>query len=169
MSDTPLRFNFYNEQKQAVLYMTEHVDQKMTLEISNTSKKATTLLQLTEPISATNHHFELIFRAGTINHTAIKLEDTSDFELFINRDHNGKFKPSNDGSASLYFKSKSSLTMQEGQNIKIKIANLRGNHIQGAHATLVMLKYQNLLHAGDSTSFSGHTRSRLLLLEIERD
>lgn len=169
MSDTPIRFNFYNEQKQAVLYLTEYVDQKMTIEISSTSKKATTLIQLTEPVSATNHHFELIFRAGTINHTEIKLEDTTDFELFIDIDPNGKFKLHNDGSLSLYFKSKSALTIQEGQNIKIKMANLIGNQNQGVHATLVMLMYQNLLYAGDSLPFSGHMRSRLLLLNMEQD
>ena len=158
MADTPIGFNFYNEQEEAILFLSDYVDQQMTLEISNTSNTATTLKKLTEKISATNHHFELVFRPGTINETAIKLDDSADYEMGTNID--------SDGSISLYFKSKAALTMQAGEKIKIRLFNVRGDQRGGVRSTRVMLKYQNLLRAGDSKPFSGNIQSKLSLQDI---
>lgn len=167
--DFPIDFDFYNEQEETVLFITTNVDQQMTLEISNTSNTATTLKKLTEEVSATNHHFELVFKPGTIYNTAIKLDNSADYEMFINIDGEGNIKPNADANHSLYFKSKSALTLQEGQKIKIRLINIKGNQNAGGRRTRVMLKYQNLLHAGNSTSFSGNIKSNLMLQNIRRD
>lgn len=84
--------------------------------------------------------------------------------VFISTDSNGDIKSDASGRRSLYLKAKSALTIKEGQKIKIRLVNFRGDPRTGTHSTRLLLKYKNLLHAGNSTSFSGEIKSLLTLM-----
>ncbi len=157
-SSFPIDFDFYNENEEQVLFITENVSgQEMTLEIGNPSDKPTTIKTLSGAASATNHHFELVFRPGVIHSSpsAIKIEG-SDFELFCNKDSSKNIIPNADGTISLYFKAKTELTLNKGEKLTIKISQIRGDIKGSTRGTRVLLKYQNLWHAGNSDPFSGY-------------
>jgi microcystin-dependent protein len=45
--------------------------------------------------------------------------------------------------------------MQEGEKVRIQLSQMRAVMMGGTRGTRIMLKYQNLLHAGNSVPFSG--------------
>lgn len=164
-SSFPIDVDLYNADEEQVLFITDDVaGQELSLEITNISDKPTSSKQLTGNASATVHHFELVFRPGTLynNPAAVKLEGAQ-FELFMDKDSAGKIKPNADGTLSLYFKSKGNWTLQEGEKVVIKLNQIRAATQGGTRGTRVMLKYQNLLHAGNTKTFSGF---REMLLNI---
>ncbi len=161
-SSFPINFELYNEDEEPVLFITDDIaGQKMMLEITNTSNTPT-LINKIEDVSAENHHFELIFRPGTLYSTpsAVKLEDTQ-FEMVTNKDETGNIRPNADGTLSLYFGATDNWTMNETEKVLITLNQIRAATQGGTRGTRVMLKYRNLLHAGNTAPFSGFRETHL--------
>ena len=85
----PIDFDLYNEEEEQVLFITDDVaGQEMTLQITNTSDKPLSPLMLDGAASASEHHFELVFRPSTLYNINPAINVKSDqFELFINKNN----------------------------------------------------------------------------------
>ena len=117
----PIGFDLYDEEEEQILFITDDVvGQELTLDITNTSDQPITLQNLTGAASKTNHHFELVFRPGTLynNPSEVKIEG-SNYELFVDKGSDGKIVPNQDGTISLYIKSKNVFTLPEGNKLAI--------------------------------------------------
>lgn len=153
----PIDFDFYNTDEEQVLFITDDVaGQTMTLEIKNTSDEPIITAPLTGDVSSTICHFELVFRPDTLynNPSSVKLEDTK-YEMFADKDAQGSIKSNSDGTLSLFFKVKSSTTLGIGDKMRIKLSGLRAAASDGTRGTRILLRYRNLLHTGNTNSFSG--------------
>src|SRR5215211_3327276 len=90
----PIDFDLYDDDHQQVLFITDDIaGQHLTLEVTNTSDKPVSPQALDGDTSASNYHFELVFRPGTLYNVqpAINLESDL-FELFMDKE-NGNIKP----------------------------------------------------------------------------
>lgn len=154
----PIDFDLLNDNEENVIFITDDPNgQNLSLEIKNSSAITTTTKNLTGKASANNHHFELVFRPGTLfNDPAGVQLDGADYEMFTNKGSDGKIKANADGTLSLYFKAKSIVTLPTGKNTIIKLLKVNAESGAGTRGTKVMLKYKNLLHTGNSNTFSGN-------------
>jgi endosialidase-like protein len=68
----PIDFDLFDKDSQNVLYIEDSSDQLLTLEIRNASNNDIVLKDLAgAPLSATNYHFALRFRPGTLAQTSL--------------------------------------------------------------------------------------------------
>lgn len=153
----PLDFDLIDGNEEQVIFITDDVTgQEMFLEITNTSNEPFSPQTLSGAASENNHHFELVFRPGSIfnNPNAVALQ-SGPFEMFANKDGDGKIVPNADGTLSMYFKATGAWTLNEGEKVVLHLNFIRAEAAGGTRSTRVMLRYQNLLHAGASDPFSG--------------
>ncbi|SFD86777.1 Chaperone of endosialidase [Chitinophaga sp. CF118] len=156
ISSQPIDFDLYDEEDQQVLFITDDIaGQDLTFEITNTSDKPVSPKLLNGNASRLNYHFELVFRSATLYNVqpAITINDTR-FDLFMDKE-NGNIKANPDGTLSLFFYSKGSWTLRKGEKLLITISKIRAEATNGTRGTRVMLRCQNLLHAGNNIPFSG--------------
>ena len=161
----PIDFDLYNADQEQVLFITDDTAaQELTLEITNTSDKPTSPKPLSGEVSPdpNNHHFELVFRPGVLfnNPASISVEG-NEFQMFATTNGSGNIEPNADGTLSLYFKSIANTTLQQGDKLNIVLNQIRAAVAGGTRGTRVMLKYKNLLHAGNSESISGFREMHL--------
>lgn len=162
----PIGFDLYDEDEEQILFITDDVvGQELNLDITNTSDQPISLRSLTGTASKENYHFELVFRPGTLynNPSEVKIEG-SNYELFTDKDSNGNIIPNDDGTISLYIKSKNALTLPKGNKVAIKLSQLRGEPTGGSRGTRVLLNYQNLLSAGSDQEITGFRDIHLYII-----
>jgi hypothetical protein len=74
----PIDFQLIDKDSQNVLYIEDSSDQTLTLELTNMSPNTIEFEDVTEPVSASDYHFALRFRPGTLSPTSLDVgnEDT---------------------------------------------------------------------------------------------
>lgn len=141
-----IEFEFYNEDQKPNLLLThESSGHSMTLELQNASQE---LIAYDE---TDNHHFELIFRPGTLmNPEQIAVESVG--YTLINTP-----VVNDDGTLSVLIKANEERLWSVWEHIQLSGFKVEAGI--GTRSTRMMLRYQHLKHgAGD---FSGHLETQL--------
>src|SRR5215218_1043119 len=138
-----LSFNLLNSDGHSVLGIFDQKGQTSTLEIINSSRRNLRLKTLTAgEATATNHHFELKFRPGTLNpSTAAQITveaGTAGWRIS---------KPTEiEGGVSLYLLSTNPSTnpveIKSGDTTAVKLNNLNADSTGGGRGTRVELKWK---------------------------
>ncbi|GAA4495057.1 hypothetical protein GCM10023191_035200 [Actinoallomurus oryzae] len=146
----PLGFDFVNGDDQPVLYIDDGPGgQPMTLRLTNTSRTAITAQPLTD-LSATDHHFTLRFRPGTLP-TGLTLQ-VADPDWAVLAEADG---------TALYLLWKKPDTIAPGASVQLRIDGFNADGAAGTHGTRVELDYQRLQYADENTELTG-TRMEFL-------
>ena len=164
----PIEFKLYNQQDEAVLYITDAADQTLTLQLTNTSDSAITF---TPKVTVTvadqdRYHLQLRFRPNTLSKQsqerlnalkeAIKRNDTTaiaqlrsagfepnDWSLNYGFDQNDQ----TEWISLLWIKADQAFNLPPKAVQTLKIPFLSAAAAGGARGTRVYLKYANLKYA----------------------
>jgi hypothetical protein len=150
----PIDFSLFDKNSENVLYIEDHSDQHLTLQIENVSTQDITLHPLTGNTGAANYHFALCFRAGTLSGESllgakcIELTDhsTPDWEMMPPQLNVGGMdviylKNKNGG---MTFKPKSPEPNNTANRITIQFNRVCADARGGARGTRVMLHSANM-------------------------
>ena len=130
-------FNFLNKDGDSVIgIFDDKKGQASTLQIINTSRRDLRLKTLNAAnASATNHHFELKFRPGTLNTTApITIDAATGWRI-------SEPTPTEEG-VSLYLLNTKPGVIDSGQVTSLMLQNLNAERTGGARGTRVELKWK---------------------------
>ncbi|MBP7593361.1 MAG: tail fiber protein [Chloroflexi bacterium] len=162
---SPLEFSLHNDQEQQVLYTplpgraaADDAGQQVHLIATNTSGSALTLIRpeiAGRPVSASDHHFEIRFRPGTIN----KPESI----LPANALWQAGFAAHSDGTVSLYLRHQTGANLGPGEAMIVSLQGLRVNAAGGSRGTRIQIKYRQIIPAGSAKPLTG---SRLQYLSV---
>jgi len=143
-------FNLLNRDRHSIIGIFDgEQGQKSTLEITNSSGRNLRPKALGPNASATNHHFELRFRPGTL-----KMNATSPITVDPGEGGWVISKPvQTDDGVSLYLLSTKPVALAAGATLSLKLKNLSAEGAGGARGTRVELKW------GDSLEYVANDRS----------
>ncbi len=136
----PIDFSLRNSDEQAVLYI-DDVGDRLRLEITNTSKTSFKFGSFSgQPVSFISHHFELIFRRGTLAENTV---------VTVAAESSGLWKIAQlkheNGDTSLYLMNAGGKPFEPGQVLPVALENMKASAIGGSRGTRVELYYRNLL------------------------
>ncbi|NUO83749.1 tail fiber domain-containing protein, partial [candidate division KSB1 bacterium] len=165
----PIDFNLYDDHNQFVLYIDdEPAGHRLHLELHNTSAKDLQLTKTSDTASATNHHFELRFRPGTLsNKTLETLKDvanktrvlgaTTDWDFFMPNTDSGE-------PVSLYLLYKGSDTLfKSNEKRRVTFAHISASATGGSRGTQVEMRPHQITFVNATTPITG---SRVQTLHI---
>ena len=133
----PISFQLLNSDRHPLLGIFDaQQGQKLTLEVTNTSRRDIKPRQLAEVPTADNHHFELRFRPGTLlldNRPVVSVDEAG-----------WKISPpdKNEKGVSFYLLIAQPVAIKEGKSISVTLNNLSGDGKHGGHGTRVELKWK---------------------------
>lgn len=155
----PLDTRLYDGNDQPVLYVDDEASgHDLWLEISNASRLALDLGALGSA-TATDHHFELVFRPGVLAPSSL-----AQVALATPGWQISPATPQPDGTVSFYLSSQAALTLRPREPLRLQLLHLRADGGGGSRGTTVQLRYEQLRYASDvSLAISG---SRVQSLEI---
>ena len=166
----PVDFNLYDDHNQFVLYIDdEPAGHRLHLELHNTSAKDLQLAKTSDTASATNHHFELRFRSGTLsNKTLDLLKDaasktkvlgnaTTEWDYFMPATNLGE-------AVSLYLLYKGSETLfKPNAKRRVTFAHISASATGGSRGTQVEMRPHQIIFVNATTPITG---SRVQSLHI---
>jgi hypothetical protein len=165
----PIAFSLYDENENYVLYIDDDPkdEQRLTLELRNTSARAIRFDNKSEHASQDNYHFELVFRGGALSEKTLKilgenkgqiLRETADWEVFSA----GEDKQT--GTTSLYFFHKGgNENFGPDHRLFIPLRNISAAAGTGARGTRIELRLHQLTYVDDTVPITG---SRVQHLQI---
>ncbi|MFZ6743352.1 hypothetical protein ACO0LC_09015 [Undibacterium sp. JH2W] len=156
----PIDFTLFDDDDQAVMVISEDTDDwGLHLTITNTSSQDINMIAGSGEVSASNYHFALQFRPGTLSRRTLellssaavsKVVSTADWKLAQLANQTGTNAP-----VKLYFLyTGSKNTLSVGETRSIKLAGLSAAPGSGARGTQVEL-IPHQLQSPDSTAITG--------------
>ena len=156
----PIDFTLFDDDEQAVMVISEDTDDwTLHLTIANTSSQDINMIAGLGEVSASNYHFALQFRPGTLSRRTLellssaavsKVVSTADWKLAQLANQTGTNAP-----VKLYFLyTGSKNTLSVGETRSIKLAGLSAAPGSGARGTQVEL-IPHQLQSPDSTAITG--------------
>ena len=148
----PLGFNLVNEEHEHVLYIDEiNGGHPLTLEITNTSRKAITTNSFEKGVvaSSVNHHFELCFKVGVLAESCLKGETPFTIADKTDWDMSAPDMNSKPGFVSFYLLGRGeSKKLETNSTWKIQFKQAKADGAGGSYTTKVQLNYKQLSYEG---------------------
>ncbi|WP_433349693.1 LamG domain-containing protein [Micromonospora sp. CA-111912] len=147
----PLDFELANIDEQPVLYINDAAtSQTLTLRISNSSRHDITLWPVDGPVSVTNRHLTLTWRAGTLATVSPVAVAAAGWTLAANGDR-----------TVLHLLGPANAVVPAGSSIDLPLTGLRADGADGTRVTRVELAYQRLGYTGETSEIVGSRQQSL--------
>ncbi|WP_422769976.1 LamG domain-containing protein [Plantactinospora sp. WMMC1484] len=147
----PLDFELANVDQQPVLYIDDGASsQTMTLRVSNSARHDITLWPLSGPVSATNHHLALRWRAGTLATISPVGLAATGWSMLATPDR-----------TAFYLLGPASARIPAGTSVDLPLTGLRVDGTDGTRGTRVELGYRQLGYVRETSEITG-TRQQVL-------
>ncbi|MFI6763483.1 LamG domain-containing protein [Micromonospora sp. NPDC050417] len=147
----PLDFELANVDEQPVLYIDDAASsQTLTLRVTNSARHDITLWPVSGPPSATNRHFTLSWRVGTLAPVSPVALAAAGWALGANSDR-----------TELYLLGPANAVIPAGKSIELPLTGLRADGTDGTHVSRVELAYQRLGYAGETSEIVGSRQQSL--------
>jgi len=163
----PIDFSLLDQDQQAVMYISEDKDDwELHLTIANTSSQPITMIDGQGETSATNHHFALRFRPGTLAKRAIDLL-TSDQAKNILKTTDWQIAkllpPPPNAPVTLYLRyAGANKVLKQNQSLSISLSGISAAPGSGSRGTQVELIPHQLKFEGESGAGIANSRTQYL-------
>lgn len=157
-STYPLQFHLYDAQTgEPIIYITDVPEgRRLTLEISNESHKAISLAPpASSDVSALNHHFELLFRPGTLSSAALKRLELDSESLANHWLLRAGDVQKSGGYISLYILNSAGLTLKPNDKLRVSLKGAAAELGAGERSTRCELKFRQVHYPGDPAQLKG--------------
>lgn len=145
----PLDFALLDVDQQPVLFIDDApAGQPMTLRLTNTSRQDVELRTLAGPVSATEYHFALRLRPGTLAVPPEPAVAASGWTLLRTPD------PST-GGTMLYLGAPKAMVIGRGTSFDLSLRGLAADGSRGTRGTRVELTHQRIRYAGEQSELTG--------------
>ncbi|MCA0350386.1 MAG: hypothetical protein LCH85_00190 [Chloroflexi bacterium] len=159
----PVGFNLLDDDGHSILYIDDNPQgYNLFLTISNNSPRTINLVAPSDQTpSASNHHFVLNFRPGTLSTATLSQVKLTDQTWKLSTGQ------AVDGTTSLYLLSTQARSLTPNQSLNLALQSISASASSGARNTRVELSYQQLQYANSLTPLIGSRLQNLVVLNAQ--